>query len=393
MFVCVLSCAARHSRLPSPELVEQVNYQRARAAQLLNQGDFQTALNILEDVNSRMPNDAWTLGLLGWAQWKTGSFKEAVGNFEESLRRDYLNHLTHLRFAQMLIEQGKIGRALTEFELAVKYGSSDPLAHYNYGLALYKTGRKEEALIEWQQAYDLDRSDPKYAEAMGMGLTGTDDRRALYYFEKANSLGVEGPSFHHNFALLLQRLGDHDRAEREFQRALEKDPDNASYRFGLAAFYTNAGSYEKALPIWKGLVEQSPGDLSYRIHFARTLLELGRFQEAISVLEPIEAGQGMDGETPKTIAIGEAGTGPVSVDDAFGILAMSYRGLGDLEKANLFIEKALDINSESVEHLNNYGVILAERGMIDRARIQWQKVLEIEPDNETARQNLSASGR
>jgi tetratricopeptide (TPR) repeat protein len=84
---------------------------------------------------------------------------------------------------------------------------------------------------------------------------------------------------------------------------------------------------------------------------------------------------------------------PAHAGEAFDILAMSYRGKGDLERANLFIDKALEINPRSVQYLNNSGVILAERGMIDKARVQWQEVLEIEPGNEAARQYLSIFSR
>jgi Flp pilus assembly protein TadD len=72
---------------------------------------------------------------------------------------------------------------------------------------------------------------------------------------------------------------------------------------------------------------------------------------------------------------------------------MSHRGLGDLEKATTFMDEALRLNPSSITHLNNYGVILAENGKIEEAKAKWEKVLELEPDNTVAKQNLSALRR
>ncbi len=391
LITSILACAGKQERPPSPELVEEINTQRAQAAKLIDESKYSEALEILTTINDRFPEDASILGMLAWAQWKTGSASEAVENFEASLRRNYTDYITHLRFANMLMEMGRIGRALTEFELATTYNKNDPMPYYNYGLALYKRNRKQEALVEWQQAYDLDRNNPRFAEAMGIGLTGVDDREALLYFEKAESLSMKSASFHHNYALLLQRLGEYERAELEFESAIKEAPDNTAYSFGLAALHMNSGEYEKALPIWKRLVERSPQDMSNRIYLARANLELGRFAEAISALTMFEEAARSSEPEPKNGNIERLE--PALVGDAFGILAMSYRGEKNLKQANFFIEKALGLNPRCVEHLINYGVILAERGNIGQAKIQWQKVLELEPGNETARQNLSAFER
>jgi tetratricopeptide (TPR) repeat protein len=386
------SCSSQKVSQAPNEGDRFLNSQRARAALLIDEGNFQKAREILEKVNAQTPGDAWTLGMLAMAQWKTGAQVEATTNFEESLRRNYNDYLTHLRFANMLTEMGKIGRALTEYELAMQYGENEALAHYNYGLALFKMKRKQDALFEWQRAYDLDPSNPKYAEVLGIGLTGSDDQRAFAFFEEANALGLDTPSFHHNFALLLKRIGRFGRAERHFKDAIRIEPGNVSYRFDLAAMHMNQESYDKALKIWQTLAEDFPENRTYPIYLARALLELERFDEAIAALKSFERGavdEAEGGENPGNQQDAQA----PRLDEAFGILALSYRGLGELGKANLFIEKALEMHPQGVEYLNNYGVILADRGMIDRAKIQWQKVLAIDPQNKTARRNLSAFDR
>jgi tetratricopeptide (TPR) repeat protein len=375
----VLACAGSQNRSPSAEQLERIIVQRTEASRLIEQEQYAEALILLEDINRKLPDNAKTLGLLAWAQWQSGHQAAAVSSFEASIRGDYSDYLTHLRFGQALMAMAKTGRALTEFKVATELSKNEPLPHYNHGLALYHLGRQEEARDQWQRAYDLDSDNPVYLEAMGIGLSGWDDEQALVYFEKAQSLGRTGAAFSHNYALTLERLGRSPRAEAEFLRAVGAEPDRLTYRFDLAAFYMNTRAYEKAIPHWRVLQDKQSEDSSPRIYLARAYFELNRFAEAIALLDTL------------------AGAGEFSRDDrqdeAYGILAMSYRGMGQLDRANLFIEKALEIKPDHVDYLINYGVILADRGMMDRARVQWQKALEIEPDNQTARQNLSASKR
>ena len=375
----VLACAGSQNRSPSAEQLDRINIERTEANRLIEQGQFAEALILLEDLSRKLPDNPKTQGLLAWAQWQTGHQAEAVASFEASIRGDYSDYLTHLRFGQALMGMAKTGRALTEFKVATELSKNEPLPHYNRGLALYDLGRQEDAQAQWQRAYDLDSDNPVYAEAMGIGLSGRDDEQALVYFEKAQLLGRTGAAFSHNYALTLERLGRTTRAEAEFFKAVGAEPDRLTYRFDLAAFYMNTRAYEKAIPHWQFLLVKQHEDSSPRIYLARAYYELGRFTEAIASLDTLAGAADVSG-------FGRLG-------ETYGILAMSYRGIGQLDKANSFIEKALEIEPDRVEYLINYGVILADRGMMDRARVQWQRALEIEPDNKTAQQNLSAVKR
>jgi len=79
--------------------------------------------------------------------------------------------------------------------------------------------------------------------------------------------------------------------------------------------------------------------------------------------------------------------------EAYDTLAMSYRALERLDEAIAHAAKAVDLEPTNIVHLNNYGVILAESGRIEDARSQWRKVLQLDPGNAVAKQNLSAVGQ
>ncbi|HET6463209.1 MAG TPA: tetratricopeptide repeat protein, partial [Candidatus Krumholzibacteria bacterium] len=84
---------------------------------------------------------------------------------------------------------------------------------------------------------------------------------------------------------------------------------------------------------------------------------------------------------------------PPTLDEALDVLGMCWRGKGDKKKARDYLKRAVALSPRDVSHLNNYGVVLAEGGMLPEAREQWKRVLEIDPQNTTAKANLSAFGR
>jgi len=360
--------------------LDRMNQDKKTAAELLTAGRYPEAADLLAPWAARKAGDPQVYAMLARAQWRLGRHEDAIQNYEESLRLDYSSAYTHLELAELLLEIGKSGRALTEFELAVQFGKDDPLPHYNYGLALHGMGRVDDALTHWEKAYAYNPKDPRYAEAMGIGLSEKDPAKALEYFEKAAALGADHPGFHNNFGLFLEKAGDYERAESEFKKAVAGEPGGRAYRQNLALSYLKSKQPELSLPLWRELLDEEPADPTCRIYLGLAYLETGRFEDAVDLLEM----------WADTAAAAENGPG---LDEAYAVLAMSFRGLKQTGRAAACMRKAVELRPESVAHLINYGVILAEDGKIAEARAQWVEALRLDPENATAKGNLSAYGR
>jgi tetratricopeptide (TPR) repeat protein len=370
----------------APPRSQVVDPQRlAEANRLILAENFGAAVAVLQPLVPDHPRDSKLLSILGECYWRLGEYTTALTHFESSLRIDYSDYRTHLLLAQMLMENGKTGRALTEFQLATQFGSHQALPFYNYGLALYKLNRQDDAFEQWRHAYRLESDNPVYAGAMGMAYAGIDDGEALAYFEKAAALGKNDHLFLHNFGLLLDRLGEFRRAEEKYRGAIDQSPANREYLFSLAALHMKQAAYGEALPLWNDLAAMEPANKTYRTYQAKSNLELGRFNDAVEALEEVALSWENEGGQPH----GRSGHTP-PLDQAFDIVAMAYRGMENREESLRYIEKAVALAPGSAAHLNNYGVILAENGMIAKAIEQWERVLEIDPANAVARQNLSA---
>lgn len=371
--------ASAPSSKPSAQTTSAAS-SKQRVRDLIDQGQYAQAVDILVPLKGKLKNDPQVYTMLAESYWKLGLYNDAVSNFEAALRLDYSDADAHRDFGQMLMEMGKVGRALTEFELAIRSGDRNALSYYNYGLALYEFGRRDAALAQWQIAFSAEPQNAKYAEALGIGLTGKNDVEALGYFETAAELGANGASFHNNFGLLLLRLKRFSDAENHFAMAVEIDPQNESYRFNLVVSRLRSKRYAAAIPVLEALVTGAPDNATYRVYLGRSYYEAGRHQDVVALLEPW-----LSSDT-----VPHKSDGGPDLGGAYDALAMSLRALEQPEKAGVFSASAIEWDPSNPAYLNNYGVILAENGRIEEARAQWEKVLQIEPDNEVAKQNLSA---
>jgi tetratricopeptide (TPR) repeat protein len=386
------ACASSPPKPSHEQNTVSLDAQRRRATVLMSGGEYQAAAAVLDSLTRARPADSDLFEMLGDAQRGAKQTDHAIKAYEQAIRLNYGAFTPHMKLGTLLMENGKTGRALTEFELAIKASDRDVLARYNYGVALHETGRNDEALAQWRIAADLDPSDAHVAEAFAMGLAEANDSTAIAQFEHARELGADDASFHNNYALMLDKAGRSGDAEAEFRIALAKAPParENEYRRNYAAHQLRNGKYDDAASSFAALVKNAGGLWSDTVYLARAEMELKQYDDAIATLEPF-ALDVESGKIPRTSP--RIDRMPPTLDEALDVLGMCWRGKGDRKKALEYLKRAVALSPGDVSHLNNYGVVLAEGGMLPDARKQWQKVLEIEPQNATAKANLSAFGR
>ncbi len=386
-----LSCASTASS-KDDDRAAALNAAKKRASLQLGAGDYAGAVASLAAIVKSAPKDEQAFTMLGDAYHGLGDLTNAVKSYEQAIRINYGDYRPHLKLGTLLMENGKTGRALTEFEIAMKHGDDDPLVHYNYALALNELGRKKEALAQWRAAREMEPNNPVYAAGVGIGLTGVDDKGAVEAFARAEELGMRNDaSFDNNYALALERVGENEKALAYFRRAVDaNDAKVLEYRRNLARHELRAGDNEAAARDFDALVAGDGGKWSDTVYLARALVALARFDDAIARLssfaEDVDAGK-IARTDPRVDRM------PPTVGEALSVVGMAWRGKGDLARARDYLRRAAARAPDDPSVLNNYGVVLAQSGMLPDAKAQWRRVLEIDPSNAAAKGNLSAFGQ
>jgi GWxTD domain-containing protein len=157
-----------------------------------------------------------------------------------------------------------------------------------------------------------------------------------------------------------------------FEQPYAPAPEDRYTRLGLQALY------RKDLPaagrFFTLALSAAPGYVPAKLQLARCRVLEGQDGPALDLLLPL-AKEGLDDS------------------DLYTILANIYYGRRDLDRAAAYLEKAADLNVESVEVLNFLGAVYMEKGAKDKAREAFGRSLKIREDQPLVKAALERLGK
>lgn len=142
------------------------------------------------------------------------------------------------------------------FKNALQYAPQNARLHLNFGKAYDDRGQTEEAIQEYKKTIELD---PDYTEAY-YNLAHTyfglkNYAEAEEYVEKALALQPGQPSSLQLLALIKQRKGDYQEAEKLYLAALKTAPRLVKCHINLGLLYLMIGERTKAMSQWQEALE------------------------------------------------------------------------------------------------------------------------------------------
>jgi tetratricopeptide (TPR) repeat protein len=154
---------------------------------------------------------------------------------------------------------------------------------------LCDTGDLDHALILARRAAEEFPRKPDILTALGnvLDLHGKLDE-ARDAFEVAVDLDPTGVLQHYNLGAVLERLGNEDRAENCYRRALELDenvPSMVEANAALGALLRRQGRLEEAEEIYDNYLAEDPLDVEMLVEHGICLSDLDRLDEAIERFE------------------------------------------------------------------------------------------------------------
>jgi tetratricopeptide (TPR) repeat protein len=160
--------------------------------------------------------------------------------------------------------------------------------------------------------------------------------------------------------------GDLDKARQEFELALRLTPDPPAILYTvLAEIADMTGDETKAREYAFSALETDPENESALSMAALFLLQDKEYEKALEYLERLNRIKPGDLQT-------------------LYYMAEAYDGLGREEKLVDLYAQILAINPSLVDVRLNLGYLYTKRGDFKRAKVEYRKVLETEPENEKA---------
>jgi tetratricopeptide (TPR) repeat protein len=297
---------------------------------------LQSAINDLQSVVSRMPENPVLRYNLGKALLAKGTVQAARIQFEEAikLRPDYL--LPRISLAQIYLQNREFAKAVQMTQEVLVYDAMNVPARLLRSRALIGMGEVRQARTELQQtssqfpdlpearlqvaALDLQEKNFKAAEDSFRTLYGKfQDPRA--FMGLVETMVAQG-----NSAQALKMLRDE----------LAKDPERVEYRVALANISVNAKDYPTAIAEYKAVLDKSPRS-----------------------------------------------------SDVWLRLGETYRRSGDLNNATASFKKAQELAPNNVVPHLQLALLYDTTGKKTDARPVYEQILRIQPDNAVALNNLA----
>lgn len=198
------------------------------------------------------------------------------------------------------------------------------------------------------------------------------------------------------------RRNQEEAAVEAYRKALEREPDNLEAQVGLADLLQAQGRITEATNLLEQARARSPstavlshdlGEL-YRLQGDLERAE-SSFKQALLLdrsLAPAHAGlaQVLLQRGELGAALGAAHTAVRLEEKAihFEILGQVLLALKDYNRARSAFVQCLLRDPDDIPCLGGMGIVYANEEQLDKARASWEKILELEPGNGPAQENL-----
>ncbi len=357
--------------------------------------------------------DSWMAHFnLGIAHSRTaGRDAEAIAEYRRTIALNPTFPEAHYALALEFKAHPQAGSAVEELERAIRLRPLYAEALDALGSELAKDpARRKEAIEDFKKAL-LVR--PRVAEthvhlANVLARDPATLPEAMAHFEEALYLRPDFTKAHNDYALVLANLPDH-RAEaiRHFEQALSVDPDYAEAHYNLANTLAEMpGRAAEAIAQFEQALRVEPESPQVHYGLANVLaFQPGRAADAVSHYEAALRFQPEFAEAHANLANvlvripGRMSDAIEHYEAALRIdpkLAWVHFNLalhlaqipGRAADALVHYDEALRLKPEYPDALNGAAILLAQEGHFEEARARWTKALAIDPNYQTARQNL-----
>ncbi len=311
--------------------------------------------------------------MLGLAQiWSERDEPDsALVYYRHAVELNYYNTELRRRFFYYLLQQELAEEALAEARQILKLSPDEPDVLYRIAILEYDAEQLDSAevhLTDWITRYGDDALGRFLLGriAQERGDTATAEAQYLQSIHLADSL-VEG---YLALGFLYNQQGMHDSAVSLYGTALNHRPDHAGLLFGLGAALEQGDRFDEAVTTFERLIALEPEHAPALNYLGYMWADRGlRLAEALDLIKRAVDIQPDNG---------------AYLDSYAWVL---YR-LGRARDAERQIREALNYIDEDAVVFEHYGDILADLGRRDEAQENWQRALDLDPDNETLKEKL-----
>lgn len=217
----------------------------------------------------------------GVSAWERDDFEGALGIFLDVLQEFPYFADVHNKAGLCEAMLGRSEKALEHFDAALERNSAYAEAHLNRGIILNELGRHEEAQMAFDRAGELDQRDSKtfpsdvgnrlavtHAQLGDLYLVANHAVEAAQHYYTALEIRPRFVDIRTKYAEALMELDRIEDARAELEVILENRPTFVGARVRLGVVYHRLGDDERAIREWRRCLAEDPEDMRARAYLA-----------------------------------------------------------------------------------------------------------------------------
>ena len=356
------------------------------ASQRNRRSAIRNAISEFKKAAELNPDHLAAQSFLASLAYDTGDFQTAASAYSAIVKfRPYEPTLRNkLGISYMQIDEA--AKAIKEFNAAVRLDDSDMDSHFWLARLYARQSRNEEAIKECLTIL---------GRGSGPGIESTilllgEIYVAVGDFDKAISrlTGLVGSrrmdrnilaEAHYRLATAYKGKNETSMADPHFQRSIDiyeeimvEDQKSNDSRYYLAMVYDARGDTSQAEKYLREYISLKPDEPNAYNYLGYMLVQNGvKLEEALGLIRKAVEKEPENG----------------AFHDSLG---WAYFKLGNLDEAIAALEKAIELIPDDSEVRDHLGQVYLEKGgdFTQKAVAQWEKALEIRPNNTTLQQRL-----
>ncbi|NUM53358.1 MAG: tetratricopeptide repeat protein [Candidatus Hydrogenedentes bacterium] len=244
---------------PTNQLPAKLRKSISQAASAFSDGDYETALKLLENAVKEFPQEAQAYATLAKMYNDLGMIDEAIKAYQDWTAARPDDAKAFLGAAGLYESLGMNDEALenlAQYE-RLKEGSPDSFAA---AASMYRRlGMPEQELNALANWVDTAPASPQAHLALGEYYRrNADPASALTQYQLASTLAPGNVTAHSSMATAYQLLGQYDNAAAALTTAIALHPGDMALQMRLADVYRRGGDLNAAIATYQGVIHLEP---------------------------------------------------------------------------------------------------------------------------------------
>lgn len=258
-----------------------------KADALFQQGNYEEAFNLYNDLTNKMPGYSTLYVILGDMYKKAGKLEEAINEYKMALWIDCLNHGAYAGIVQTYEELGDYESAIMYYKKYIKVHPHNAVLHSNLANLYFMKGDTDNAVEHYQSAISINpKADWTSIVAQTLGFIQQNVIKntncAIANYQLANVLTPKEIDVYISLGSAFYDNEDYENALIIYRRALELEPGNSRIHCNLGYLYWGMGDIDEAIKEYKLSIKYDPNyDIAHNNLGVIYLDDLVQIQNAI----------------------------------------------------------------------------------------------------------------